>query len=97
MKECLDVNLAGFFSDCRSKDRAANLQSVSDYTRSVGTRAIIPRFGRPRLKLVSCPRPYFSGTGIGSGNMAYIELFQRNSIIAYIRHYVNGHLCFIIT
>ena len=30
--------------------------------------------------LVSCPRPYFSG--IGSGNIAFIVLFQRNSIIA---------------
>ena len=36
MKECLDVNLAGFFSDCRTNDHAANLQSVSDYTGSVG-------------------------------------------------------------
>ena len=32
------------------------------------------------LYVVSCPRPYFSG--IGSGNIAYIELFQWNSIIA---------------
>ena len=32
------------------------------------------------MELVSCPRPYFSG--IGSGNIAYIELFQWNSIIA---------------
>ena len=29
--------------------------------------------------LVSCPRPYFSE--IGSGTIAYIELFQQNSII----------------
>ena len=33
-----------------------------------------------RLMIISCPRPYFSG--IGSGNIAYIELFQRDSIIA---------------
>ena len=32
------------------------------------------------VTLVSCPRPYLSG--IGSGNIAYIELFQRNLIIA---------------
>ena len=34
----------------------------------------------PRSYIVSCPRPYFSG--IWSGNIAYIELLQRNSIIA---------------
>ena len=33
--------------------------------------------------LVSCPRPYFSR--IGSGNIAYIELFKRNLIIADVK------------
>ena len=37
---------------------------------------------RPSTLLVSCPRLYFSG--IGSGNIAYIELFQWNSIIDYV-------------
>ena len=35
-----------------------------------------------RYGLISCPTPYFSG--IGSGNIAYIELFQWNSIIVYV-------------
>ena len=43
-----------------------------------------------RYRVVSCPRPYFSG--IGCGNIVYIELFQRNSIITdvnilYIEHH----------
>ena len=40
--------------------------------------------GPDSLEIVLCSRPYFSGTGIGSGNIAYIKLFQRNSIILLI-------------
>ena len=34
------------------------------------------------LHVVLCPRPYFSG--IGCGNITYIELFQWNSIIVNV-------------
>ena len=40
------------------------------------------------VSIVSCTRPYFSG--VGSGNIAYIELFQRNSIIAKLQ-YIKRH------
>ena len=42
--------------------------------------------------LVSCPGPYFSG--IGSGSIVHIELFQRKSITVYICHNTKHHLKF---
>ena len=44
--------------------------------------AMFPYIRGLYVELVSCPRPYFSG--VGSGNIAYIELFQRNSIIVNV-------------